>query len=114
MGNNKSMLWSAMSDALAGVDPSTLPQLRVSSQWICIQVLSDPFVVCKSRGYAPVILVEDLESERQCILFVAAKSLSERLEPIRKTRGNLVGLNIKIRKEGDERFSKYEVEELAE
>ena len=114
MGNNKSMLWSAMSDALAGVDPYALPHLRVGTEWICIQILSDPFVVYKSRGYAPVILVEDLDSEQQCILFVAAKSLSECLEPIRKKRGNLVGLNIRIRKEGDERFSRYDVEELAE
>lgn len=114
MGNNKSMIWSVMSDALAGVDPTAIPHLRVGTEWTCIQVLSDPFVIYKRLGYAPVILVEVLESELRCILFVSAKSLAWRLEPIRQRRGSLVGLNIRVRKKGEDRFSEYDVEELAD
>jgi len=87
---------------------------RVGTEWTCIQVLSDPFVIYKRLGYAPVILVEVLESELRCLLFVSAKSLADCLEPIRKRQGTLVGLNIRVRRKGEDRFSEYDVEELAD
>ena len=109
-----SMLSSVMSDVLAGVDPYSLPYLRVGTDWTYIEVLSDPFVIYKRLGYAPVIVVEELESELKYILFVSAVSLARCLEPIRERRGTLVGLNIRVRKKGEDRFSPYEVEELAD
>jgi len=114
MGNDESMLGRLMKDALSGVDPSSLPYLRVGTEWTEIQVLTDPFVIYRRDKYLPVILVEELSTEVRRLLFVAAVSLAQCLEPIRARRGALVGLNIRIRKKGEDKFSPYEVEELAE
>ena len=109
-----SILTSVMSNVLAGVDPSSLPYLRVGTEWTYIEVLSEPFVIYKRDRYTPVIVVEELESERKSLLFVAAVSLARCLEPIREKRGTLVGLNIRVRKKGEDRFSEYDIEELAD
>lgn len=114
MSDDNSMLWRVMSDALADVDIDNLPHLHVGTNWLYIEILSEPFVVYRRLGYSPVVVVEEIESEQHSILFVSAKSLSNYLEPIRRRRGNLMGLNIKIRKDGEDRFSKYEVEELVD
>ncbi len=103
-----------MKDTINGVDPYSLPQLRISTNWSEIQILTDPFVIKSALGYGPVILVEELSTERKYIMYVSAKSLSNCLEPLRERRGALVGLNIRVRKTGDERISPYEAEELAE
>lgn len=114
MGNDQSMLVRLMNEALSGVDPSSLAHLRVGTEWIEIQVLTDPFVIYRKDKYLPVVLVEELGTERKCLLFVSATSLAECLEAMRTKRGALVGLNVRVRKKGEDRFSPYEVEELAE
>jgi hypothetical protein len=103
-----------MSDALSGLDPSSLSYLRVGTEWVDVQVLSDPFVIYGRYGYTPVILVEALSTESRHLLFVSANSLAECLEPMRLRRGALVGLNMRVRKKGEDKYSRYEVEELAD
>ena len=103
-----------MKESLAGVDPSSLARLKVGTEWTEIQLLTDPFVVYRNSKYLPAVLVEEISTENKCILFVSAISLSEFLEPLRETHGALVGLNIRIRKKGEARFSTSYVENLAE
>jgi len=114
MENRASMMGRIMSDMLSGVDPSILTHLRLGTDWTEIQILSDPFVVCRRDRYIPAVLVEEMNTEEKRLLFVSAGSLGQCLEPIRARRGALVGLNVRLRKKGDDRFSTYEVEELAE
>ena len=118
MENKPSIFVRLMNEALSGVDPDSLPYLRVGPEWAEIQVLTDPFVIYRKtfgKGrYLPVVLVEDLRAESKHLLFVSAVSLAQCLEPLRAERGTLVGLNIRVRKKGEDRFSEYEVEELAD
>ncbi len=114
MENKPSVFVRLMNEALAGIDPSSLAHLRVGTEWTEIQILTDPFVIYRKDKYLPVILVEELGSELKHLLFTSAASLAQCLEPIRANRGNLVGVNIRVRKKGEERFSTYEVEELAD
>ena len=103
-----------MNEALSGEDPNSLPHLRVGPEWAEIQVLTDPFVIYRRDRYLPVVLVEELGTEMKRLLFISAVSLAHCLELIRAKRDTLVGANIRVRKQGEERFSPYEVEELAE
>jgi|GEM_PF-1616373 hypothetical protein len=112
--NGESMLGHLMKDAILGVDPSSLAHLRVRTEWIGIQVLTDPFVVYRNDKYLPVILVEELNTEHKYLLFVSATSLAKNLEALRAKRGALIGLNLRIRKQAEDKFSAYEVEELVE
>jgi len=106
IGKGESLLGHLMKDAILGVDPSSLTHLRVRTEWIGIQVLTDPFVVYRKDKYLPVILVEELSTEHKYLLFVSATPLAQCVEALRAKRGALIGLNL--------RFSPYEVEELAE
>ena len=114
MENKPSVFVRLMNEALSGIDPSSLPHLRVGPEWAEIQVLTDPFVIYRRDKYLPVLLVEELATEMKRLLFISAVSLAQCLEPIRAKRGTLVGINIRVRKKGEERFSTYEAEELAD
>ncbi|MBA7486650.1 hypothetical protein ES707_22211 [subsurface metagenome] len=114
MENEPSIFVRLMNEALLGVDPSSLTHLRVGTDWNEFQVLTDPFVIYRKDKYLPVILVEELGTELKRLLFISAVSLAQCLEPIRVKRGTLVGVNLRVRKRGEERFSTYEVEELAD
>lgn len=112
--SGSSVFLRVMKEALEGVDPNSLQHLKIGTGWAEVQVLSDPFVVYRNNKYLPAILVEVMTTGMKSILFVAAQSLAESMEPMRQQRGSLVGLNIRLRKTGSEQFSPYEVEELAE
>jgi hypothetical protein len=112
--NKPSVFIHLMNESLNGIDVSSISSLKVSTEWVELQVLTDPFVVYRNEKYLPVVLVEESTSESKHILYVSAKSLAEFLESLRSTRGALVGLNIRIRKKGEEKFALYEIEELAD
>ncbi|MFH0896425.1 MAG: hypothetical protein V1850_00045 [Candidatus Bathyarchaeota archaeon] len=114
MENKPSIFVRLMNEALSGIDPYSLPHLRVGPEWTGIQVLTDPFVIYRRDRYLPVVLVEELGTELKHLHFISAVSLAKCLEPIRAKRGTLVGVNIRMRKKGEERFSTYEVEELVD
>jgi hypothetical protein len=114
MENKPSIFAHLMNEAISEVDPNNLPHLRVGPEWSEIQLLTDPFVIYRRDRYLPVVLVEELATEQKHVLFISAVSLGQCLESIRVRRGNLVGTNIRLRKKGEERFSGYELEELAE
>ena len=114
MEKSSSVFIRLMEDAIFGIDPSSLPHLRVGCDWAELQILTDPFVVYRGHRYLPVILVEELATEIKRLLFVSAVSLVQYLESIRANRDALVGVNIRLRKKSEDRLSPYEVEELAD
>lgn len=114
MENKPSVFVRLMNEALLGIDPNNLPHMRVGVEWAEIQILTDPFVIYKRYRYLPVVLVEELRTEVKRLLYISAVSLGQCLEPIRAKRGTLVGVNVRLRKTGEEQFSSYEVEELAD
>ena len=114
MSNDDSIHLRLMKEAMDGVDPNSLPRLKVKANWIEIQILTDPFVMKTFLGYTAAVLVETPIEDGKHNLLVSAKSLSDLLEPIRQRRGTLIGLNVRVRKAGQERISPYELEELSD
>jgi hypothetical protein len=89
-----------------------LATLQVGTGWVALEARTDPYVRFTWRGYAPAIDVEVLEEGHVKRLFVAAKSLAERLEEIRSIRGTLEGAQFRIRRETTDKFAAYLFEEL--
>jgi hypothetical protein len=114
MEGGSSIFVRLMNEAIAGIDPNNLPHIRVGAEWAEVQILTDPFVIYKKDRYLPVVIVEELRTETKYLLYISAVSLSQCLESIRTKRDTLVGVNVRMRKKGEERFSPYEVEELAD
>ena len=114
MEEKESVFIRLMRDAILGVDLVELQHVRVGLNWVDIQVLTDPFVVFRRDRYLPVVLVEELGTEAKYLLFVSAVSLSQCIESIRMRNGTLVGVNLRLRKKGEDRFAAYDVEELTQ
>ncbi len=86
-----------------------LPQLRVGTDWITITVTGTVEVIT-SFGYAPVLPVRNEATGQDYILYIAAKSIMEHLEPLRKNNGGeFKGLKFSIRKESENQMAKYEL-----
>ena len=90
-----------------------IPPLKVGTGWINMAVTGEATVVQTFKGYAPVIPVKVIATGLDYILYISAKSLAEKLEPLRQANGGRFnGLRISIRKSSDEAFSPYEVKAL--
>lgn len=91
------------------IDISAHSPLRVGTDWISVEVISEPGVLLSYRGYAPVLLViEEGKSIPRC-LYIAAKSIAEPLEEMRRDNdGEFSGLKFRIRKVGAEKTAAYE------
>lgn len=87
-------------------------RLTVTTRPIVVTIQSEPFVTPTRFGYTPAVLVSKGSSLRQHLL-VSAKSLGDPLEEIRVRRGGLTGTVVELKKESDERSSKYLVSERA-
>jgi len=87
-------------------------RLRVGIGWIELEILAEPYVVLTFNGYAPALKVKDLRNGLDYEMFISAKSLAQALEPLRLARGAFTGIRIKLRKESEDRFSSYIVENL--
>lgn len=83
--------------------------LRVGSEWVALELLTDPFVRFANRRFLPAVEVEVLETGEQLLWYVAASSLAVPLEDVRLSRGTLKGTRIKVRKTGSDRLAPYEV-----
>lgn len=103
-----------MTEALEGLEPDTIPSIRIGTEWTYLQILTDPIVVYRNKRYLPAVLVEETNTENRGILFITAMSIAEIFEPIRETRGALVGVNLRIHRKGEDKFSTYEIEELTD
>jgi hypothetical protein len=85
------------------------PNLKVGVESISLEIVSEPFVVMTSRGYAPVVDVKTAQGD--FILYISSKSISEGLEPLVKAADNkFTGLKLRVKKESDDQMAKYIVE----
>jgi hypothetical protein len=101
---------ASIGDPVAAFQIEDMPQLRVSTSPRLVVIKSEPFVVATRRGYQAAVLVEEVQEGKEYLLYVSAVSLTEPLEKFRKARGFLSGCELLIRKESDDRMSKYLVE----
>jgi hypothetical protein len=86
--------------------------LHVGTDWVEVEILTDPFVILTRRGYAAAVEVEHLSKGGLYTVFVGAVSLAEKLEPIRVARGSLEGTQIRLKKESTDKFAQFVVEEV--
>jgi hypothetical protein len=87
-----------------------VPPLKVGTGWIGLAVTGEATVIQTFRGYAPVLPVKVIATGLDYILYISAKSLAEKLEPLREGNGGQFGgLTFSIRKAADEQFSPYEI-----
>ena len=89
---------------------SSAQRLRVTTKWLELAVLSEPYVILTARGYAPVVRVEEGASGSEYELIIAPKSLADGLEVLRIQNDNkFEGMRLRVRKRSSEQFSQYEV-----
>lgn len=88
----------------------TLHFLKVSTEWIELEVLSEPDVVITFHGYAPFLQVKNIRTGVEYRFYISAKSLAESLEELRNNNnGIFTGIKFRVRKEGLDRIAKYEI-----
>jgi hypothetical protein len=88
-----------------------LSYLKVGTGVIEIEIISDyPFVIYKNNSYIPALEVKVINTGIHKILFVSAKSLSEKLENIRIRANTLKGVKVNIMRASKEQFAPYVVE----
>jgi hypothetical protein len=86
--------------------------LKIDTEPVRVQVLSEPYVVFNRFGYAPVIDVWVKKRKREYIMYLSAKSLGQGIEAIRQSnQSGFKGLEFWIRKETAEKTSKYMIDE---
>lgn len=85
------------------------PNLKVGTDWVSVEVVSEPYVVMSIRGYAPVVDVQGPEGRQ--ILYISSKSISLGLDPlVQANGGKFAGLRLRLRKETADRMAPYVVE----
>ena len=84
--------------------------LKITTEWIDLEVLSGADVLLTFKGYAPILLVRVLGKKIPRVLYINAKSIATELEDMRSdNRGNFTGLKFRIRKSGPEKTDVYEL-----
>jgi len=95
------------------MDNEKLDILKINTGWINFQVVSEPDVLLTFKGYAPVLRVRVEKSGLEKHIYISAKSLAEKLEPMRKeNNGVFTGLNLKAKKTSEDRFAPYAIERV--
>lgn len=90
-------------------DISQYAPLRVTTDWLDLEVISEVKVQLTYRGYVPALIVKISDKKIPRSLFIAAKSIAGPLEEMRQdNKGSFVGLKFKLRKAGKEQTSGYE------
>ncbi|RME85778.1 MAG: hypothetical protein D6785_03995 [Planctomycetota bacterium] len=87
--------------------------LKVTTEPVVITFKSEPYVVHTFRGFAPVVDVQ-LENGEVKSLYISSSSLASGLMPLVEARGSFEGLKVRLKKDSDDRFAKYVVEEIKE
>jgi hypothetical protein len=94
------------------VEDIDVGRLSVDQEPLFIRFESEPFVLLTARRYLPVARVLVLKTKQRFYLILAASSLCQKLEPIRKeNNGKISGIEIWIYKDGVEKTSKYVIEQ---
>ena len=89
------------------IDESEI-RLNVTTGWQSLEILSEVGVAYTFRGFTPALIVS--RNGARHVMLIGAKSLSEPLNLILKSKGHLIGVQIRCRKTGSEKTSVYEVE----
>src|SRR3989338_2377090 len=99
------------------MEESRKKPISVTTEAVILKIVSEPTVFLTFRGYAPVVEVH-LDSEpagETNYLYIAAKSLSEPLDELRKKNGGkFKGLHLRLRKESTDKFAPYIVQSAAD
>ena len=85
------------------------PRLRIEDTWVEIEIRSNPFVICTTRGYAPALLVRRESAATDEHILLGAQSLTQPLEQLRTDNSSLKGLRVRICKESSEQTARYRV-----
>ena len=91
---------------------TALSRLKVSTDWITVELLSEPFVVPSYLGYGVMVEVLELDSDRLYGIYVNAKSLASALEELREESGSLIGIRLRLKKDNPDRFAPYVIESM--
>ncbi len=91
------------------VDQERKPNLKVGTEWISAEILSEPYVVMTIRGFAPVVDVKTPTGE--FMIYISSKSMSDGLVPmLEMSDGKFKGLKFRVKKESEDKMAKYVVE----
>ncbi len=86
------------------------PFLKVNTEWIELEILSEPDVVIAFERYTPYLLIRKIKTGAEYRFFISAKSLAKPLEELRdNNNGIFKGIRFSVRKKGMERTAEYEV-----
>ncbi len=99
------------------MDETRKKPISVTTDAVIVKIISEPTVFLTFRGYAPVVEVRlDGDSSGEThYLYIAAKSLSEPVEELRKKNGGkFTGLHLRLRKESPDKFAPYIVQSAAD
>ena len=92
------------------MDKKILPFLKVGTEWIELEIISEPDVVLTAFGYAPFLLVREMTTDTDYRFYISAKSLAIPLEKLRKdNKGIFEGIQFRVRKENIDQKAPYEV-----
>lgn len=87
--------------------------LKVGTDALMIEILSEPFVIYTQKGYFPVVEVLESRKQQNYLMFISAQSLSRQLHKLAEENGGLMkGLEFWIRKESEDRMAPYILESL--
>ena len=85
-------------------------QIRVSDTGSLISFLSEPYVSFGTRGYTPVVDVQNVHTREKGFLVITAISLGEALHShALRNGGRLLGLTLLVRKSSRDRMAPYVV-----
>jgi hypothetical protein len=90
-------------------DQERKPNLKVGTEWISVEVLSEPYVVMTIRGFAPVVDVKTPGGE--FLVYISSKSMSDGLVPLIEAQGGkFAGIKFRVKKESEDKMARYIVE----
>lgn len=84
--------------------------LKVNTEWIELEILSEPDVVIRFQRYTPYLRVKKIKTGAEYGFYISAKSLATPLEELRNNNnGIFTGIRFSVRKESMEQTAQYEV-----
>jgi hypothetical protein len=93
--------------------PERKETLKVDVNGVNVKIVSEPFVVNTTRGYAAAVNVAVEDGGEEKTMFISAKSLSDALERMAESNGGrFTGLKLSLKKESEQRYAGYVVERL--
>ncbi|MFQ5905711.1 MAG: hypothetical protein ACE5JA_03985, partial [bacterium] len=93
--------------------PERKDPLRVDTDGVTIKILTEPFVINTTRGYAPAVNVTVEDSGEERTMFIGAKSLSDPLQRmVESNGGRFSDLRLKLKKQSEDRYAGYLVEQV--